>query len=140
MEPQHVRQGAAQRTSALWCGPNISVAQKREDGLTPLQPSRSLAQRGMLCLLCKGEERRHQRIPLLASVALRYVMLGSSRVEQRVDAGAAIKLAGKRQEWGEGRAGPEALEHGLARHVVVPTASTDSTVARASRAVGRVKE
>ena len=45
-------------------------------------------------------------------------MFGAGLVEPGVDAGTAIKLADKKQERGEGRAGTETFQHGLARHMV----------------------
>jgi len=51
-------------------------------------------------------------------------------------------LAGKTQERrGEGRAGPETFEHGLARHMVVSTDSVDGRYSSAGvQSRGRVEE
>ena len=47
------------------------------------------------------------------------------------EAGAAVKLAGEREEWDKGRAGPEPLQHCLVRYMVVGADRIDGQHGRA---------
>ena len=87
-------------------------------------------------MLRERVERWHQRVALFSSFALYHLMFAAVVVEPGVRAGAAVKLAGEREEWFKGRAGPEPFQHGLARYMVVGADRIDGQHGRARVQLG----
>ena len=67
-------------------------------------PSRSPAAASLKAALRERVERWHQRVALFSSFALHHIIFAAVVVEPGVRAGAAVKLAGEREEWDKGRA------------------------------------
>ena len=125
MAPQRVFQCTVQFPGAFRGRHDVRVVQEGED----LSESGSgLAQSRMLR---ERVERWHQRVTLFSSFALYHLMFAAVVVEPGVRAGAAVKLAGEREEWDKGRAGPEPLQHCLARYMVVGADRIDGQHGRA---------